>query len=128
MKVIAQSGLRYIPKWNKNRKLPEDEQIVIEWNYLSGTDREMIYGIKPIEFDVESGKIAKTMEFKIDNVGLLKKSIKNIINLEVETPGGPGGTRPADIDDICNLSELGGLYTELKNFFAEQNTETEKKN
>ena len=125
MKIIAQSGLRYIPKWNKNRKLPEDEQIVIDWNYLSGTDREIIYGIKPIDFDIESGKIAKTMSYQIDNVDLLKRSIEKVINLEVDDIG---IDRPATVDDICNMSGLGGLYTELKNFFTDMNTETEKKN
>ena len=125
MKIIAQSGMTYIPKWNKNRKEPEETQIVIEWNYLSGVDREVIYGIKPIEFDVDTGKMQKTMQFKVDNIDLLKKSIKTIINLEVDDIG---IDRPATVDDICNLPELGGLYNELKNFFTEQNTETEKKN
>lgn len=125
MKIIAQSGLKYIPKWNKNRKEPEETQIVIEWNYLSGTDREIIYGIKPIEFEIETGKMAKTMSFKPDNMDLVKKSIKKIINLEVDDNG---ICRPATSDDICNLPALGGLYTELKNMFAEANTETEKKN
>jgi len=125
MKIIAQSGMTYIPKWNKNRKEPEETQIAIEWNYLSGVDREVIYGIKPIEFDVDTGKMQKTMQFKVDNIDLLKKSIKTIINLEVDDIG---IDRPATVDDICNLPELGGLYNELKNFFTEQNTETEKKN
>ena len=125
MKIIAQSGLRYIPKWNKNRKQDEAEQGIIEWNYLSGTDREIIYGIKPIEFDTASGEVQKTMTFQVDSVDLLNRSIKEIIRFEVEENG---VDRLATIDDICNLPEFGGLYTELKNFFTEQNTETEKKN
>jgi hypothetical protein len=127
MKIIAQSGMKYIPKWNKNRKEPEETQIVIEWNYLSGVDRETIYGIKPIEFDVDTGTMQKTMQFKVDNIDLLKKSIKNIVNLDIDRQL-PGEAVPATVDDICNLPELGGLYTELKTFFTEQNTETEKKN
>jgi len=124
MKIIAQSGLRYIPKWNKNRKQPVEEQVVIEWNYLSGTDRETIYGLKPIEFDTASGKMQEKMIFQIDNVDLLRKSIKGIINLDIDD----GDIRQATVDDICTMPGLGGLYTELKNYFSEQNAETEKKN
>lgn len=126
MKIIAQSELEYIPTWHKNHKEPDETRIVIKWNYLSGTDREIIYGIKPIEFSTATGEMDKTMKFQVDNVDLLKKSIKGIVNLQVVYEG--VADRLATVDDICNLPELGGLYTELKNFFTEQNTETEKKN
>lgn len=124
MKIIAQSGLRYVPKWNKNRKLPEDEQTVIEWNYLSGAEKDKLFGFDPIEFDGE-GNITSKYIFKTDKVGLLQKSIRGIINLEVDDIG---VDRPAAVDDICNLPELAGLYTELITFFTAENVESEKKN
>ena len=124
MKIIALSGLRYTPKWNKNRKQPEDEQVVIEWNYLSGTDREVIYGFDPVEFDLD-GNMTNKMVFKPDNIGLLQKSVRNIINLEVEDIG---TYRSATVEDVCNLPELAGLYKEMTTFFTQANTEDEKKN
>lgn len=124
MKVIAQSGMKYVPKWNKNRKLPEDEQVVIEWNYLSGTQKDIIFGFGPIEYDTD-GNVSNKFIFNPDKVEVLKKSIREIINLEVDDIG---TMRPATIDDICNLPELAGLYSELTLFFTTENAETEKKN
>lgn len=122
MKIITTSGLEYIPKWNGNRKLPKDEQVVIEWNYLSGSERENVYGID-FKLD-EKGNLKGDYTFKVNNKELLEKSIKKITNLEVSVGE---TTRQATIEDICNLPEFGKLYRELVDFFTSQNGEEDKK-
>ena len=124
MKVIAQSGMKYVPKWNKNRKLPEDEQTIIEWNYLSGVQKDLIFGFGPIEYDTD-GEVSKKFVFNPDKVEVLRTSIRSIINLDVDEVG---ATRTATVDDICNLPELAGLFSELALFFTTENAESEKKN
>ena len=127
MKIIAQSGLKYIPRWHRNHKEPEETQIVIEWNYLSGADREIVFGFEPIKFNLE-GKITQEYTFKSDNVELLSRSIKDIKNLEIDDIRMGSGTRPVIIDDIINLPELAGLYKELTTYITTENAEGEKKN
>ncbi len=124
MKIIAQSGLKYIPRWHRNHKEPEETQIVIEWNYLSGADREIVFGFEPIKFDLE-GTITQEYTFKSDNIELLNKSIIHIQNLEIVKNG---EHQPAKVENIVNLPELAGLYKELTTFFTTENAEGEKKN
>ena len=40
MKIAVSQTGSYIPKWHGNRKEPESEQLVVEYDHLSWTDRQ----------------------------------------------------------------------------------------
>lgn len=123
MKIIARSGMEYVPEWNGNRKEKPDSQVVVEWNYLSGSEREAIFGLEPIRFNAD-GEMPEEFTFRIDTMGLMKKSIKTIRNLTIQDGE---KEREAIIEDICNMPELGGLYKELHDLFMEENRTPNKK-
>jgi len=120
MRVMEYPGLEYIPDWNKNKKESDDSKIKIEYKYLSGPEREKIFGFEPIQFDPD-GKQTSGFTFRIDNENLIKMSIKNVINLTV------GKEIITTAEDICIKSELAGLYRELVDFFMGINRPVDKK-
>ena len=128
MRIIASSGMEYIPTWNHNKK--EKDPIKIKWRYLTGPEKDRIIGFDPLEFDEKGNQVGR-FKFHIDNVELIKTSILDTINLEVTktviSMARDEETKKATADDICSIPELAGLYTELVNFFMDENRPIDKK-
>lgn len=120
MRVMEYPGLEYIPEWNKNKKELAESQIKIPYKYLSGPEREKIFGFEPIQFD-PNGKQTTGFTFRIDNENLVKMSIVNVINLTV------GEESITTAEGICIKPELAGLYRELVDFFMGINRPVDKK-
>ena len=123
MRVIANSGLEYIPDWNANRKQSKESKLKIEYKYLSGPERDKIIGFEPVTFNPDGDQIGG-FTFRIDNEGLLRASIINIANLEIEING---EYKQVNVEDICDRPELAGLYRELVDFFMGINRPVDKK-
>jgi len=120
MKVTVKEEEIYYPEWNKNHKLPKNEQICIHYRYLTGPQRDEFIGIAPIEYD-DTGKVIGGIKFRMDKYGIVKHSITGIDNLETDTEKITTGKQIGDIP------EFAGLYLELADFFLEINQVINKK-
>ena len=118
MRVIAKTGLVYIPEWNGNKK--ETEQIKIHYRYLTGPEYDKFVGIGPIEFDAE-GQQQGGFQFKLDKEGMVRCGVEKIENLNV------GQLAITTVEQLCILLELAGLYREFIEFYLEENREPDKK-
>jgi len=123
MKIVAKSGLIYVPEFNSNKKLPEAERVQIEYKYLTGPERDRIIGLAPIKFDAE-GNPKSEYEFRFDTENMIRTSVVKIKNLVIEKDG---KDKPAEVEDLVNVSELAGLYRELSDFFLTENRAQDKK-
>lgn len=121
MRVIASTGMEYIPTWNRNKK--EKDPIKIKYRYLTGPEKDRIMGVVMPEFD-ENGKQVGRFKLRIDNERLIKTSILSIENLDIYEDG---STIQANAAHICNSPDLANLYTELVNFFLAENRPIDKK-
>ena len=118
MRVIAKTGLVYIPEWNGNKK--ETEQIKIHYRYLTGPEYDKFVGIGPIEFDAE-GQQQGGFQFKLEKEGMVRRGVEKIENLKV------GETEITTVEQLCDMPELAGLYREFIEFYLEENREPDKK-
>ena len=118
MRVIAKSGLVYVPEWNGNKK--EEEQVKIQYRYLTGPEYDRFVGIGTVKFDEEGNPIGG-FEFKLDKEGMVKVGIEKIEGLLV------GEEKIETAEDLCSKPELAGLYKEFADFYLEVNREPDKK-
>ena len=118
MRVIAKTGLVYIPEWNDNKK--ETDKIQIHYRYLTGPEYDRFIGIGPVQFD-EDGNQVGGFEFRLDKEGMVRAGIEKIDNLIVED--GKIETGAA----LCECPEVAGLYREFIEFYMEANREPDKK-
>lgn len=63
MKVNISGKETYVPKWNGNRKLPKDEQITVEYRYMSCEEEERFQAFVP-RYDTEN---TKSVELEIQS-------------------------------------------------------------
>lgn len=104
MRVSLKDGFEYIPEWNGNKKLPKDEQIVVNMHFQTGLDL------------TESINLDGTINKEKDWLSICE-SIKN---LEVDG-------KPAEPIDICSRGGLAGLYLELKSAYRAETAIDKKK-
>ena len=79
MKVSASLHAEFVPKFNGNRDLPEDEQIRVEIRWPNMTQREQL---KSFRMD-QTGGVG--ISFNLDRI--LKQHVGKITNLESEVNG-----------------------------------------
>ena len=124
MRIVAKTGLVYIPEWNDNKKLPKEEQVKIHYRYLTGPEKENYIGFEPIEFD-EDGNQVGGFRLKIDRASAINTGVLRIEGLEVETEG-----KVVTVDtakQLMEIPEISGLYKEFSDFYLEENREMDKK-
>ena len=93
MKIDIAEGFDYIPEYNDNRKLPEKEQVVVHFKYLSVEDYTIL---------MKKGKMNKTEEWL-----MICDSIENLeINKRKYKP-----------EDVCGKKGLAGFYGECYEAF-----------
>jgi hypothetical protein len=113
VKIRATLEDRYIPKWKRNRELPDGEQIVIEIKWPTTSQREALkgYKISPKDEDVK---------VVFDTARILRDHVGTISNLEVELNGRPVSIKSgADLADTKALV-LEGLIDELKAYITSE--------
>ena len=118
MRVIANTGLIYIPEWNKNKK--ETDPIKLHYRYLTGPEYDRFVGIGTPEFD-EEGNPKGGFTLKLDKEGMVRCGIEKIENLYV------GDDTITTAEQLCTVPELAGLYREFIDFYLEANREPDKK-
>ena len=94
---------RFIPEWNDNKKLPSNEQVVIEFSRIPATSEEQAY--KGIKFD-SSG----TMQLTYNDNMLISTFVSKVSNLEIGEDKIKTGTELA----TANNPLLKELFTEIR--------------
>lgn len=122
MKVLINRGLVYVPAWNGNKKLPKEEQVSVQYRYMTGPEREKIFDVD-LEFN-EDGKPKGGYKVKMEREKIIRTCVEKIVNMTVDDGG---KDREGTVDDLFNLSELSGLYRELSDFFLSENEAPDKK-
>ena len=68
MKVNVSRPGRYVPKWNGNRELEDDEQIVVEYTNLTGEQRrKYMHKEKPLYSIETAGRTEEEIEAQIQD-------------------------------------------------------------
>lgn len=98
MKLNLRKTDTYIPEWNENRNLPENEQIEVEFEYLTTADKEELFIDKN---DKSVGSIAKQCWLK---------KVKKIHRLDIMVDG---ELTSATAENILNLPDMFELFTEV---------------
>lgn len=98
MKITLNRKGIYIPEWRGNKELPENEQIKVEFEYLTAADKENLY-ISTGETNV--GSIARQT---------WNTKVKKIINMELEVDGEILQPTP---ENILNLPDTFDFFTEV---------------
>ena len=94
---------RFIPEWNDNKKLPSNEQVVIEFSRIPATSEEQNY--KGFKFD-SSG----TMQLVYNDNMLVSTFVSKVSNLEIGDDKIKTGTELA----TANNPALKDLFTEIR--------------
>jgi hypothetical protein len=94
---------RFIPEWNDNKKLPSNEQVVIEFSRIPATSEEQNY--KGFKFD-SSG----TMQLVYNDNMLVSTFVSKVHNLEIGDEKIKTGAELA----TANNPLLKELFTEIR--------------
>ena len=121
MQVNIEKKGTYVPKWNDNRELPEDEQIIIEYSNISTIDRRKFHksastkliiddplNKSDADIDREIEKQSRTeIAVGIDTAGMVRAMKPMVKNCE-DQDGNPIDTweKLLSSPDSCGLSEL----------------------
>lgn len=108
MQLSIQSRGVYVPAWNDNRKLPEEEQVKVHWRLLSTAERQDLYQLEPSEDEKQPLKVVmpKNAEFFAQ--------IERIEGLTVDLDGEPKEVGSGEV--LCATPGLEALYAELWKF------------
>ena len=110
MIVNISRGFTYTPKWNGNRKLPDDEQVKVHMEFVGGADLSAF---------VASGK--KGDEYFIADFCSYVKTVDNLEYIEDD------GTKVvAGPEDVATVPAFASLYIEIKNAYAKESAVVKK--
>lgn len=98
MKIKVKKTDVYIPRFNGNDE--EKEPIKVHFRFLTSAERSDYIAILPVK--VKDGE--PEIELKQDNAGMVRKMVKRIENLEIETEG-----KTVLIDDTEKLYNTEGV-------------------
>ena len=104
MKVSLKRGFDYVPVWNDNRDLPEKEQIVVHFKFLTGSDIR--------ECQDTSGNYDEEKEWSI-----ICEKIDNLEDDEGEVSS----------LDVLRKEGFAGLWLELKSAYRQETVFNKKK-
>jgi len=76
MKLNISQTENYVPSWNKNNKLPENEQIKIIYERLSGDHTSSLLRITGDGADFDYMTVLKNSIIEIENLEINNKKIK----------------------------------------------------
>lgn len=79
MKITARKSATYVPNWNGNRDLPEDEQVTVEITFPTQGDRE--------DLQPHAVRDGEDIVIRHNNSKAVRKHIKSIINLSEDADG-----------------------------------------
>lgn len=97
MKLNLQRVGTYIPEWNGNRELPEEDQIKVDFTYITANEKE--------SFTQNVGDNYATLAKKV-----WLKNVKKIHNLDVIVDGDVVNATP---ENLLNLPDTWDFYVEV---------------
>ncbi len=122
MKIATNTKVRYVPKWNGNRKLNEDEQITVNISMPTVLESEQL---QKINYQMDG-----TIGFRFDTKEILEKHVGAINNLSLVVDG-----KETEIETGLQLARaktpvIMGLVQELARYVTqgEQLSEKQQKN
>lgn len=80
MKLVTQTKEKYIPKWNGNRELPQNEQVVVHISYPTVEEKK---GLKEIEYRTNKNSVI----VNYDTEKILANHVPKIENLSEDVDG-----------------------------------------
>ena len=107
MKVNISKGFTYTPKWEGNSKLPEAEQIAVDFEFVSGADLSAFFAAH------DDNKA----QYFIDDFCVYTKVIRNLDYTDES-----GKEKPAGPTEVASIPAFAGLYLELRNAYAKETT------
>ena len=119
----------YIPKWNKNRKLPEEEQIKIEYRFMTSEEEERFSLIRPTysmdkqNTDADGKPKEIAVDFELHANEIWDICVKKVTGLFDES-----GVEIAEPKKIRAIPGIYGLITEVVAEIKRGLTEEEIKN
>ncbi len=97
MKLILQRTGTYVPTWNGNTELPEEEQIKVDFSYITASEKDIFTS----ETNGNYANLAKKVWMK---------NVKKIHNLEVVVDGDIVNATP---ENLLNLPDTWDFYVEV---------------
>ena len=103
MRVSLAKELTYIPKWNGNRKLKKEEQVVVTYRYMTSQEEEELSVITP-KYKIGDKSGESEIEIKPKSIEVWDKCVIRVSGLvdEKDTPI----TEPAKVRAIPGIYEL----------------------
>ena len=129
--AIAKRG-EFVPEWNGNRDLPEEEQVRVDYKFLSYEERSMHLKTKPIRMqmkDVDNldGALAE-IEYIQDKKGIALKSDVHVHNLETEDKDTGEIKVCKTMRDLYDSAAFPELAIEIENHLLNANARVDSKN
>jgi hypothetical protein len=116
MQLNLEDKYEFIPEWNGNKDLPDDEQVKVDWKYPTGKMQSAATKFKLVDSDDEK---KAEIAFEWDAVALkCVIGIRNLANKEKKI---------TQIDELYTYPGLAGLYNEIKAFIITNAKGIEKK-
>jgi len=113
----------YIPQWKKNRDLPEDEQVKVEFSYMTAEQEEKYSDLQP-KYVSENDNMHYEIEVKYNINAIWNECVKKVTGLfnedtnkEVTAPG-----------EVKKIPGIYGLITEVVGHIKRGIDEGEAKN
>ena len=119
MIIKVAKGDTFIPNWRGNDKLPEDEQIKVEFMYMTGEQEESLTPVVPAFDDNNNIKI----EYKLNATAVWDACVKKVTGLKDEN-----GKAITDPSVIKTLPGTYGLITEVAGHIRRELRDTDSKN
>jgi len=113
----------YIPQWKKNRDLPEDEQVKVEFSYMTAEQEEKYSDLQP-KYVSENDNMHYEIEVKYNINAIWNECVKKVTGLFNEDTG-QAITAPKDVKNIPGIY---GLITEVVGHIKRGIDEGEAKN
>ena len=114
MKIKLSRTNIYIPKWNHNRELPEDEQVKIEYRFMTSEEEESFSLVRPTynmdkkNTDEEGKPKEIAVEFELHANAIWDKCVKKVIGLFDEN-----GNEISEPKKVRAIEGIYGLITEV---------------
>ena len=103
MKVKVARQDVYIPRWRGNRDLPDDEQVKVEYSYMTAEQEEKYSDLQP-KYVSENDKMHYEIEVKYNVNAIWNECVKKVSGLFDEESG-------KEITDPKKVREIPGIYT-----------------
>jgi hypothetical protein len=119
---VARSDI-YIPRWRGNKDLPEDEQIRVEYSYMTAEQEEKYSDLQP-KYVSEDDKMHYEIEVKYNINAIWEECVKKVMGLVDEE----SGKEISDPKKVKNIPGIYGLITEVVGHIKKGIDEEEVKN